>query len=57
MDAYMRENKLETVEPQLPPVSAPGTKKKVVAADDAKSVKSDKAEKTDKAEKAADAEK
>ena len=57
MDAYMRENKLETVEPQLPPVSAPGTKKKAVAADDAKSVKSDKAEKTDKAEKAADAEK
>ena len=57
MDAYMRENKLETVEPQLPPVSAPGTKKKVVSTDDAKSVKSDKAEKTDKAEKAADAEK
>jgi hypothetical protein len=28
MDAYMRENKLETVEPQLPPVSPPGTKKK-----------------------------
>ena len=38
MDAYMRENKLETVEPQLPPVSAPGTKKKVVSTDDAKSV-------------------
>ena len=28
MDAYMRENKLETVEPQLPPVPPPGTKKK-----------------------------
>jgi hypothetical protein len=28
MDAYMRDNKLETVEPQLPPVAAPGTKKK-----------------------------
>lgn len=28
MDAYMRENKLETVEPQLPPVAPPGTKKK-----------------------------
>ena len=28
MDAYMRENRIETVEPQLPPVSAPGTKKK-----------------------------
>ena len=28
MDAYMRENKLETVEPQLPPVAAPGAKKR-----------------------------
>lgn len=28
MDAYMRENKLETVEPQLPPVAAPGTRKR-----------------------------
>ena len=28
MDAYMRENKLETVEPQLPPVPPPGTKKR-----------------------------
>lgn len=28
MDAYMRENKLETVSPQLPPVSPPGAKKK-----------------------------
>ena len=31
MDAYMRENKLETVEPQLPPVSPPGTKKRAAA--------------------------
>ena len=31
MDAYMRENKLETVEPQLPPVSAPGTRRKPAA--------------------------
>ena len=31
MDAYMRENKLETVEPQLPPVAAPGSKKKALA--------------------------
>jgi hypothetical protein len=30
MDAYMRDNKLETVEPQLPPVAAPGTKRKAV---------------------------
>lgn len=29
MDAYMRDNKLETVEPQLPPVAAPGAKKTV----------------------------
>lgn len=28
MDAYMRDNKLETVEPQLPPVAAPGTRRK-----------------------------
>lgn len=33
MDAYMRDNKLETVVPQLPPVAAPGTKKKAPAAD------------------------
>jgi len=35
MDAYMRENKLETVEPQLPPVAAPGTRKRPPAAEDA----------------------
>ncbi|MFT3849184.1 MAG: hypothetical protein QM739_11090 [Propionivibrio sp.] len=35
MDAYMRDNKLETVEPQLPPVAPPGAKKKVVAQEDA----------------------
>lgn len=28
MDAYMRDNKLETVEPLLPPVAGPSTKKK-----------------------------
>ena len=32
MDAYMRENKLETVVPQLPPVAAPGTRRKAPAA-------------------------
>ena len=32
MDGYMRENKLETVEPQLPPVAAPTTKKTKAAA-------------------------
>jgi len=35
MDAYMRDNKLETVEPQLPPVSAPGTKRKLPTAEEA----------------------
>ncbi|MEI7429237.1 MAG: hypothetical protein WCL27_02200 [Betaproteobacteria bacterium] len=41
MDAYMRDNKLETIEPQLPPVAAPGTKKKpaAVADDPAKAAK------------------
>ena len=34
MDGYMRDNKLETVEPQLPPAPAPGTKKKAPAAED-----------------------
>lgn len=34
MDAYMRDNKLETVEPQLPPVAAPGAKKNVAAKED-----------------------
>lgn len=28
MDAYMRENKIETVEPQLPPPEPPGKKRK-----------------------------
>jgi hypothetical protein len=28
MDEYMRENKIETIVPQLPPVEPPGTKKK-----------------------------
>ena len=34
MDAYMRDNKLETVEPQLPPVAAPGTKRKVATTEE-----------------------
>jgi hypothetical protein len=29
MDSYMRDNKIETVEPQLPPAQPPGPKKKV----------------------------
>lgn len=39
MDAYMRDNKLETIEPQLPPVAAPGTRRRAPAADDAKASK------------------
>jgi len=31
MDEYMRENKLETIEPQLPPPEPPGAKKKRAA--------------------------
>ncbi len=34
MDEYMRENKLETIEPQLPPPEGPGKKKKKAAATD-----------------------
>ncbi len=30
MDAYMRDNKIDTIDPQLPPAQAPGTKKKVI---------------------------
>lgn len=33
MDAYMRENKLETVEPQLPPPQPPGTRKRTPSAE------------------------
>jgi hypothetical protein len=34
MDEYMRENKLETIEPQLPPPEGPGKKKKKAASTD-----------------------
>jgi hypothetical protein len=34
MDAYMRDNKMETIEPQLPPASAPGTRRKTTGADE-----------------------
>ena len=33
MDAYMRENKIETVDPQLPPPEGPGAKKKKKSAE------------------------
>ena len=39
MDAYMRDNKLETVEPQLPPVAAPGTRRKTPAAEESAAAK------------------
>ncbi|MBS1228494.1 MAG: hypothetical protein H6R17_1771 [Proteobacteria bacterium] len=48
MDAYMRDNKLETVEPQLPPVAAPltpGAKKKAAAAPAAESQAADASKK------------
>lgn len=32
MDAYMRENSIETIAPQLPPAEPPGSKKKKAAA-------------------------
>lgn len=34
MDGYMRDNKLSTVEPQLPPPQAPGAKKRKAAPSD-----------------------
>lgn len=40
MDVYMRENRLETVEPQLPPPQPPGTKKKKPALTEAPEVES-----------------
>ena len=42
MDAYMRDNKLETIEPQLPPVSAPGTRKKAPASAESAAAKTNK---------------
>ncbi len=42
MDAYMRDNKLETVEPQLPPVPAPGTKRRVTTEETSPAAKTDK---------------
>ncbi len=44
MDAYMRDNKLETIAPQLPPAPPPGTKKKAAPPPEDSAT----AEKTDK---------
>jgi hypothetical protein len=46
MDAYMRENKLETVEPQLPPPPPPGTRRKAPVADESAKGGKKPAEKT-----------
>ena len=50
MDEYMRENKLETIVPQLPPPEAPGAKKKKKAAESAAPESEAKAEAGSKAE-------
>lgn len=42
MDAYMRDNKLETVEPQLPPVSAPGVRRKTPTPEESAAAKTGK---------------
>jgi len=44
MDAYMRENKIETIEPQLPPPQPPGSKRKSMAAEPAAEGKADSKE-------------
>ncbi|MCM8596856.1 hypothetical protein [Accumulibacter sp.] len=41
MDQYMRENRLETVEPQLPPPQPPGTRKKKAAAEEPAEVRAE----------------
>jgi len=51
MDAYMRTNKIEEVEPQLPPPEPPGTRRATKV-----EVPAEKAEKTDKAAKGEKAE-
>jgi hypothetical protein len=63
MDTYMRTNKIESVEPQLPPPQPPGTKRKLSAEESAKKpaarngAKPDKPEKSEKPEKAEPVEK
>ena len=42
MDGYMRENKIETIAPQLPPPEAPGKKKKKAVTDEAAEVNGSK---------------
>lgn len=42
MDAYMRDNKLETIEPQLPPASAPGTRRKAPTPEESAAAKAGK---------------
>ncbi|MBL8397200.1 MAG: hypothetical protein JNL84_03500 [Candidatus Accumulibacter sp.] len=56
MDVYMRENKLPTIEPQLPPPQPPGTKRKKTPAADAvdKSVEAKEGAAKDNEAKSAD---
>jgi hypothetical protein len=51
MDEYMRENKLETIAPQLPPPEGPGTKKKKKSAQEPAVESEAKAEPEKKADK------
>jgi hypothetical protein len=50
MDEYMRENKLETIVPQLPPPEGPGARRKKKATEDAAPEGGAKAEAGSKAE-------
>lgn len=60
MDEYMRENKIETIVPQLPPAEPPGTKKKkkpekpAEPAAESENAKEPKAEATPEAAKGSD---
>lgn len=51
MDEYMRENKLETIAPQLPPPEGPGAKKKKKSAQEPAAESDAKAEPEKKADK------
>lgn len=51
MDEYMRENKLETIAPQLPPPEGPGAKKKKKSAQEPAAESEAKAEPEKKADK------
>lgn len=56
MDAYMRENKIETIAPQLPPPEGPGNakKKKKIAVEESSAVEPAKTSETAEAPKASE---